>query len=123
MKLGAAQKTLAAVTAVFVIFTLAFFIGRSSSRAVVTTQKEPAVIVREIPAAEPAPTTQVNINRATAQELESLPGIGEVLAQRILRWREENGNFISTEQLMDVEGIGELKFEAIKDRICVEDGA
>ena len=123
MKLGAAQKALAAVTAVFVIFTLAFFIGRSSSRAVVTTQKEPEVIVREIPVYEPVPDVKLNINKATADELEDLPGIGEVLAQRILHWREQNGSFISTEQLMDVEGIGEAKFAAIKDRICVEDGA
>lgn len=123
MKLGTAQKALAAITAVFVIFTLAFFIGRSSSRAVVTTQREPEVVVREVPVMVPVPDEKLNINRATADELEDLPGIGEVLAGRILRWREQNGNFISTEQLMDVEGIGEVKFAAIKDRICVEDGA
>lgn len=123
MKLGAAQKALAAVTAVFVIFTLAFFIGRSSSRAVVTTQKEPEVIVREVPVYQPAADEKLNINTATAAELEDLPGIGEVLAGRILLWREQNGSFISTEQLMDVEGIGEVKYSKIKDRICVEDEA
>lgn len=123
MKLGAAQKALAAVTAVFVIFTLAFFMGRSSSRAVVTTQKEPEVIVREVPVEHPVPDGKLNINKATAAELEDLPGIGEVLAGRILLWREQNGSFISTEQLMDVEGIGEVKYSEIKDRICVEDEA
>ncbi len=123
MKLGAAQKALAAVTAVFVIFTLAFFMGRSSSRAVVTTQKEPEVIVREVPVYQPVADEKLNINTATAAELEDLPGIGKVLAGRILLWREQNGSFISTEQLMDVEGIGEVKYSEIKDRICVEDEA
>ncbi len=122
MKLGAAQKALAVVTAAFVIFTLAFFIGRNSSRAVIATQKVPEIVIREIPVIVSAQETKLNINRATTDELEALPGIGVVLAQRILLWREQNGNFSSIEQLMDVKGIGETKFAAIKDRICVEDG-
>jgi competence protein ComEA len=58
-------------------------------------------------------TPLVNINTASAAELDSLPGIGEVLAQRIIEYRESKGNFSSIEQLRNVEGIGPKKFELI----------
>lgn len=57
---------------------------------------------------------KLDINAATALELESLPGIGEVLAQRIVAYREENGSFTAVEELMNVEGIGDKKFEALE---------
>ena len=58
--------------------------------------------VRAMPAA-PA----LDLNRATAEELEALPGIGPALAERILAFREENGPFRSPEELLSVSGIGE----------------
>jgi competence protein ComEA len=63
---------------------------------------------------------KININTASSKELEELPGIGEVLAQRIVSYRETNGPFKSIEDLKKVSGIGERKFEAIKDLIVVE---
>ena len=62
---------------------------------------------------------KVNINTATVAELETLPGIGEVLARRIVEYRENFGDFRSTEEIMEVSGIGDGKYEAIKDMITV----
>lgn len=62
---------------------------------------------------------KVNINTATQNELDGLPGIGPALAQRIIDFREENGNFKSIEDIQNVKGIGDSKFEEIKDKIVV----
>ena len=70
---------------------------------------------------EPAALTgPVNINTATAAELEALPGIGPALAQRIVEYREANGPFTAIEQIQNVSGIGPAKFEAMKELIVVE---
>ena len=62
---------------------------------------------------------KVNINTATQNELDGLPGIGPALAQRIIDLREENGNFKSIEDIQNVKGIGDSKFDEIKDKIVV----
>lgn len=61
----------------------------------------------------------ININRATCQELESLPGIGEVIAKNIVDYREKYGLFTKEEDLKNVKGIGEKKYETIKDMITI----
>ena len=61
----------------------------------------------------------MNINTATRNELDGLPGIGPALAQRIIDFREENGNFKSIEDIQNVKGIGNSKFDEIKDKIVV----
>jgi competence protein ComEA len=61
----------------------------------------------------------VNINTATAAELETLPGIGPKTADTIVKYREANGPFETVEDIMDVPGIGEGTFEKIKDGITV----
>jgi len=62
---------------------------------------------------------KININTADAWLLEALPGIGEVLAQRIIDYREEYGPFQQVEDLMQVEGIGASTFEKLKGNITV----
>lgn len=62
----------------------------------------------------------ININNADASELMRLPGIGEATAQKIISYREKNGNFLSVEEIMNVPGIGEKKFETIKPYLAVE---
>lgn len=61
----------------------------------------------------------VNINKASEVELQTLPGIGASLAGRIIEYRETNGKFKSIEDIKNVSGIGEAKFDSIKDFITV----
>lgn len=63
---------------------------------------------------------KVNINEADAKELQTVKGIGEVSAQRIIDYREENGPFKSIEDIQEVKGFGEKTFEKIRDRITVD---
>ena len=60
----------------------------------------------------------VNVNLATAIELEALPGIGSVIAQRIIEYREQHGPFHSLNELAQVKGIGPKKLEKLKDLVC-----
>lgn len=62
----------------------------------------------------------ININKADSKELQNLKGIGESLATTIIQYREENGKFKNIEEIMDVPGIGENKFNNIKDKIKVK---
>lgn len=62
---------------------------------------------------------KININEATAEELMTLPGIGEAKAADIIRYREENGGFSAIEEIMEISGIKEAVFGKIKDKIAV----
>ncbi len=65
-------------------------------------------------------TSNININKATEAELDTLPGIGPSLASKIIEYREQNGKFSSIEDIKNVSGIGDSKFEEIKDLISVK---
>jgi len=62
---------------------------------------------------------KININSASQAELTDLPGIGNVIAGRIVDYRTQNGAFSKIDDLTNISGIGEKRFEAIKDRITV----
>jgi competence protein ComEA len=64
-------------------------------------------------------TELININTATVEELDSLPGIGPTIAQRIVDYRNENGPFNTIEDIQNVSGIGTSTFDEIKDLITV----
>lgn len=64
-------------------------------------------------------TSKININTATIEELDELPGVGEATATKILNHRDESGNFKSIEEIKNVNGIGDKKYENIKELICV----
>ncbi len=66
-----------------------------------------------------APKGKVNINTASQSELEALPRIGPKVAQRIIEFRTQNGNFKKVEDIMKVKGIGEKIFQQLKDLITV----
>ena len=118
---------LAVVTALFVGFTLGLFVGRNTGSGTVTlavpAQMQTAPTTAATAAAETVPeetvSFPVNINTADADTLTALPGIGQVLAERIVAYRRQNGPFRAVEEIMKVEGIGEKKAEAILDLITV----
>jgi competence protein ComEA len=66
-----------------------------------------------------APAGPLDLNRATVEQLEELPGVGPATAQAIVAAREELGGFRSVEDLLDVRGIGPAKYEALKDLVTV----
>lgn len=61
--------------------------------------------------------SRININHATAAELQELPGIGPAYSVRIVEWRQENGSFTDKKQLLEVKGIGPARFEEVEDLI------
>lgn len=65
-------------------------------------------------------TAKTNINTADTEELEALPGIGEKTAAAIMEYRDKNGDFAAPEDIMNVKGIGEKKYNDIKDIITTE---
>lgn len=118
---------LVAVTLLFAVFTLGFFLGRNGSHGSVELSVPAAMQTLPPQTTCPEPTTPetvavtfpIDINRADAEQLTALPGIGKVLAGRIVAYREENGSFLSTQELQNVEGIGEKRLDAILDLITV----
>jgi competence protein ComEA len=70
-------------------------------------------------AGKPAPTAKVNLNTASIEQLTALPGVGPKLAARIVEYRQKSGTFRSTQELMNVQGIGEKNFAKIEAWLSV----
>ena len=77
------------------------------------------VIINDSNVEENKVDAKVNINTANKEKLETLPGIGETTAQKIIDYRESNGKFKTIEDIKNVSGIGEAKYESLKDKITV----
>ncbi len=73
-------------------------------------------------AGKPAPTAKVNINTATVEQLTTLPGVGPKLAARVIEYRQK-APFRSTQELMNVKGIGEKNFAKIEPWLTVGEGS
>ena len=127
----------------FLLFGLGLYFGRTTGGTVLYQRPAAASsVAAEAPEAPEAPETpeapeepdapeetatepegmasRVNLNTADAAALESLPGIGPALAQRIIDYRMANGPFKTTAEIQDVRGIGAGIYEKIKDSITVE---
>lgn len=66
-----------------------------------------------------ASTEKVNLNTATIEQLQTLPGIGPAMAKRVIEYRTKVGKFNKIEEIINVKGIGEKKFQKIKDRLLI----
>ncbi|MGD0099015.1 MAG: helix-hairpin-helix domain-containing protein [Acidobacteriota bacterium] len=64
-------------------------------------------------------TEKINLNSATAEQLQSLPGIGPAIAKSIIEYRTKTGKFNRIEEIINVKGVGEKKFQKIKDRLVL----
>ena len=122
-----------------VIFWIGWTVPRSEPDAVLAVPEQPATMshAQEPVAAAPIPNPirpavkpverssvehtvgKVDLNRATEKDLELLPGIGSVLAGRIVKHRHDIGSFTRVEDLREVKGIGKKKFDKIKDLVRV----
>ncbi len=78
------------------------------------------IIIKENTVSSNNSTQTININKATEKEFETLPGIGPSLASKIIEYRNQNGKFESIEDIKNVNGIGDNKYEKIKDLITVK---
>ncbi|GEL16843.1 competence protein ComEA [Pseudonocardia asaccharolytica DSM 44247 = NBRC 16224] len=70
-------------------------------------------------AGRPAARGKIDLNRATVEQLDGLPGVGPVTASRIVEWRTRNGRFSRVEQLREIEGIGARRFGQLRDLVTV----
>ena len=115
---------LIAVTGAFFCLLLGIFLGRNIDRSYIQlgtnqTNSSQTSASQATTAQDSETLGKININTATAEQLQLLPGIGESLAQRILDYRSQNGPFNAIDDLMNVSGIGEKKFAGIKDYIII----
>ena len=115
MKKG--QFILISITIAFLGLVVGLFIGRNTIRTVPTKAPNKSVSSQtDVPALQ---NGRFDINTATISQLQELPGIGEITAQSIIDYRNEHGPFQQIEDLLNVKGIGETRFNEIKDYICV----
>ena len=122
MKISGLEKSVLALTAAFLLLTVGYFFGQRSGAEPYTVSAQ-TLWTEEIGAeTEPsaADIPQVNINTADANELQTLPGIGQVRAESIVADREANGPFLVPEDITRVSGIGQGTLEEILDYITVE---
>lgn len=122
-KISGTEKGILALTGVFLLITVGFFLIQDAGGEDYSVQKQTLWVseVGDGAVSTPVPgQLQVNINTADADELQELPGIGQVLARRIIEERERNGAFRIPEDILRVSGIGPVTLSKMLDYITVE---
>lgn len=96
-------------------------IGQASNdkETYITDEAGEGVITDEL-ISQNTKNSKVNINTANSEKLQTIPGVGEATAQKIIKYREEKGKFKTKEDIKNVEGIGDAKYEKLKDYIEVK---
>ncbi len=124
-----ATCVLLAFLVLFLSLIIGIFIGRNSISGMVAITEEPVTQAQYadvshydnngIQNTNPSEIGKININTASVTLLQTLPNIGEILAQRIVDYRNKHGDFTAPEDLLLVEGIGEMRLEQIREYITV----
>ena len=110
---------LVAITGAFLCLLLGVFLGRYTNKTYIKIQDTQAIETTTTDNQQSDTQAKININTATVDQLQVLHGIGKALAQRIVDYREENGNFETIEDLMNVKGIGQSTFASIQEFITI----
>lgn len=113
-----AAVILLSITAAFLCMIAGVMIGRFTSQSQTTIVPGRDYIVQTDPNVSVA-TGKLDINTATLKQLTDIPGIGQVIAQRILDYIEENGEFRSLDELLNVKGIGESRLQQLQEYLTV----
>ncbi len=113
------QWILLGITGVFLCLLVGIFVGRNLTNAYIPLNKVVTSTQHNNDESNIEPDMRIDINTASLQQLQLLPGVGEALAQRILDYRTEHGRFVSLKELMNVSGIGNKKFEQIEPYIKI----
>ena len=117
-----AKIAILSVSLIFMCVMIGFFIGRMSAKNHVILSSQNTSTDNADSAAETVSVIEngrININLATSQQLQMLPNIGDVLAERIVTYRSEHGPFDTVDDLTLVDGIGEKRLEALRQYITV----
>lgn len=137
----ASAVIMVAITCIFIGFVAGTFFGKNYGKEPIrlstlpteasatdvsrNTVSDAALSEDTMAETEPAENTaaewRVNINTGTLEELDLIPGVGPVIAQRIIDYRTENGPFTDVSELTNVKGIGDTTLEKMLDYIIVED--
>ena len=127
MKRSKVEIAAIVITVIFIAITGIYFLHDRNESAAVTISSGRTVSSQNAGVQSFSPQTPeispfalVNINTATAQELCSLPGIGETLSARIIAYRSEHGLFKSIDEIMSVSGIGAKTYQNLKSYITVD---
>jgi len=113
------QWILIGITGIFLCLLVGIFVGRNLTGAYVPIDNAINTTGQNTTDEPQDNNGKIDLNTATLQQLQLLPGVGETIAQRILDYRSEHNSFNSVEDLMNVSGIGEKKFEEIKPYVKV----
>ena len=103
------------MTVIFIMVTISLCINKVQNQDVVSLSS----VSQEEKSPHISTQGKININLATESELTQIPGIGTVLAQRIIQYRTKHGSFATIEEIRNINGISDTKLDSIKDYICL----
>lgn len=113
-----AKWWLLGITGIFLCLLLGIFIGRNLTDSYIFLDQSPQVAYPTFNTEEQN-DGRININTASLEQLQLLPGIGQTIARRIIEYREKHGRFSSITELLDVDGIGNVKYKELEPYVKV----